>query len=131
MLGEIDYVNIFHSHKEEGATETHMLHYKYITLILFIIFIIVLSIIVLNLLIGLAASDVAAIRKESDIKVLRSQIQYALEVEYTLPVEFRKIWLKRTNSHGEVRIKKPEGFISWLNPFYNECEVYKLSLIHI
>ncbi|PVD29254.1 hypothetical protein C0Q70_11851 [Pomacea canaliculata] len=83
MIGEIDFKDIFHSDED--------ILYPGITYIIFVIFLVVMSILIMNLLVGLAVDDIKAVQEQASLKRLAMQVELTLDVEKVIP-DF--IWRK-------------------------------------
>ena len=70
--------------------------YESFTLALFFIFVVVMTIIVMNLLVGLAVDDIKAVQDTANLKRLAMLVTLSLDVEMLLP-EFirRKIIIRK------------------------------------
>ena len=76
MIGEFEYTAIFN----DGELE-----FPSVTYILFIAFVIIMSIIIVNLMIGLAVDDIKAVQEQAILKRLAMQAELILDVERLLP----------------------------------------------
>ena len=78
MIGEFEYTDIFLGLNgvTQGTTEAHqnMLYYSAITYILFISFMILMAIIIMNLLVGLAVDDIKAVQEKAVLTRLAMQV---------------------------------------------------------
>lgn len=79
VVGELDFNTIFH----EGASVAQPLAYP-----LFIVFVVFMSILVMNLLVGLAVDDINSVREQANLKRLAMTVNLILEMEALLPVQF-------------------------------------------
>ena len=88
MVGEMEFADLFLNEKE--------VPYETFSLSLFFVFVIVMTIIVMNLLVGLAVDDIKAVQDTANLKRLAMLVTLSLDVEMLLP-EFirRKIVLRR------------------------------------
>ena len=82
MLGEIDFGDIFHAYKESPSPET-ILHFELLTYAVMCGFLLI-SVIIVNLLTGLAVSDVQLLRDNSESQMLAMQIDLALDLQFAL-----------------------------------------------
>ena len=67
MLGEFDFNDLFHP-SEEG------LNYEEMTYFFFVIFLIVMSIVLMNLLVALAVDDVGALQSHAKLEKIACQV---------------------------------------------------------
>merc|ERR1712223_228436 len=74
MTGEFEY---------EGIIENPV--FPELTFVFFLVFLIIMSIIVVNLLIGLAVDDIKAVQDQAILKRLAMQVELVLDVERLLP----------------------------------------------
>jgi hypothetical protein len=89
MIGELEFAPTFHSHLDSDAPN-HQVYFEVCTYTIYFLFLIFMSIIVMNLMTGLAVRDVAELTKESSYKMMAMQIDFALDVEFALPLCLRK-----------------------------------------
>ncbi|KAF6772124.1 hypothetical protein AHF37_09065 [Paragonimus kellicotti] len=89
MLGELEFDATFNeysiSHERSDA-----IFFSGVTYALFVTFLIVMSIVIMNLLVGLAVDDIKGVQNEATIQRLAMQIQLILDIESLLPH-----WLRR------------------------------------
>ena len=85
MVGEMDFSDGFHGHRDTDDPGPHM-HYEPMTWFLYIMFLVFLSLIIMNLLTSLAVSGVETLQEDSKYRMLSLQIKLALNVEFALPV---------------------------------------------
>ncbi|CAK8698608.1 transient receptor potential cation channel subfamily A member 1-like isoform X2 [Clavelina lepadiformis] len=86
MIGELDYTSkFFGSSAYEEAIYT-----REVTYVLFVIFLLVMTIIIMNLLVGLAVGDIIQVQEHATLERLGMQVALTLEVEFTLPAFLRK-----------------------------------------
>merc|ERR1719481_139306 len=76
MSGEFDYADIFYNTEDNLPVPFKLTSYT-----LFIVLFILLSIITLNLLIGLTVDDIKSFLDEADMKNLKLKLRYVLEIE--------------------------------------------------
>ncbi|XP_022908937.2 transient receptor potential channel pyrexia-like [Onthophagus taurus] len=74
MIGEFEYVDLFST-----ANNTSGLHVT--SRIIFFLFIIVVSIVLMNLMVGLAVSDIQGLQQESSARRLEKQAEFLLQLE--------------------------------------------------
>ena len=79
MTGEFEYESIFHN------DPLNHLEFDNLTFVFFLVFLIIISIIVVNLLIGLAVDDIKAVQDQAILKRLAMQVELVLDVERLLP----------------------------------------------
>ncbi|CAJ0959300.1 unnamed protein product, partial [Mesorhabditis belari] len=91
-IGEMEYNGIFH-----GALDNHEegLFTKEIAFPVFFIFCIVMTILLMNLLVGLAVDDIKSVQEKAEIKRLSMQVDLVLQVERSMSFLRRRI----TRSH--------------------------------
>ncbi|CAF0778128.1 unnamed protein product, partial [Didymodactylos carnosus] len=99
MIGEFEYEGMFHG--EDPS-------YFAITYLFFVIFIIVMSIIIMNLLVGLAVDDIASVMRLALLKRLAMRVKLTLDVEQQLPKNyfFKSIYRFRKVVYHESKIQK-------------------------
>ena len=74
MTGEFDYYDV--------VTRTQ---FPDLVFVFFVVFMIIMTIIVVNLLIGLAVDDIQAVQENAILKRLAMQVELVLDVERMLP----------------------------------------------
>ena len=76
MAGELGYAEIIESDDVSSlASNEWLIH------VIYVFFLISLSLIIMNLLTGIAVSDVQKLREQSEYRVLKMQIEYSLTAE--------------------------------------------------
>ena len=79
MLGEIDFADVFANNVSySGIERTAHLPYPTFPLLLFILFVFAMSIVVVNLLVGLAVDDIKEIADNAALVRLAMQIRFIL-----------------------------------------------------
>ncbi|XP_053397533.1 transient receptor potential cation channel subfamily A member 1 homolog isoform X2 [Mercenaria mercenaria] len=72
MIGEFDYNDIFHGEDD--------MHY-WLTYVLFCAFLIVMTIIIMNLLVGLAVDDIKGVQDQAALKRIAMKVKLVLDIE--------------------------------------------------
>ncbi len=104
MIGEFEYEGIFY------GSEEHKPIFPSMTYAFFVGFMIIMSIIIVNLLIGLAVDDIKAVQEQAILKRLAMQVELVLDVERLLPYFI----LRRLTVHRDtIRQQRP----SWYSVF--------------
>jgi len=70
----------------EGMFVEPQLPFPAATTILFIVFVVVMGIIMMNLLVGLAVDDIKEVQDNAQLKKLSAQVKHVLELEKVLPI---------------------------------------------
>ncbi|XP_070189214.1 transient receptor potential cation channel subfamily A member 1 homolog [Littorina saxatilis] len=101
MIGEFDFDNVFND-------STNPLHYSAVSYIIFIAFLIIMSILLMNLLVGLAVDDIKGVLEKAALKRLAMQVELALDVERVIP-DFlrRKAYVKKRTIRPNRLIGNP------------------------
>ncbi|XP_030838803.1 transient receptor potential cation channel subfamily A member 1-like isoform X3 [Strongylocentrotus purpuratus] len=86
MMGELDYLNSFVRPIYDDNDYTQ--HYSEIALIFLLALCVLLPILLMNLLIGLAVGDIAAVQRDAQLKRLAMQVEQYTDVETRLPFSF-------------------------------------------
>lgn len=81
MIGEIDFADIFFSHKDDQQEEK-LVNFPKSSFIIFAIFLIFMPIIIMNLLTALAVDDVNQLREKAYLEVQRLRIGLALDLNF-------------------------------------------------
>ena len=91
MIGEFEFEGMFTEHDDpdknstENAESAKIIPFPAYSTILFVVFVFVMSIIVSNLLVGLAVDDIKEIQDHAEREKLSMQVQLVLETERFLP----------------------------------------------
>ncbi len=110
MIGEFEFESIFYSEADPDN-----LAYPGITFAFFIGFLIIMSIIIVNLLVGLAVDDIKAVQDQAELKRLAMTVEQVLDVERMLPkFLFKKSTIK------DVRFKEGSQERQELGDFQKE-----------
>ena len=80
MIGEYDFDSLFFDEEAD-----YIVPYPTFTLLFFLVFLVIMSIIVMNLLVGLAVDDIKAVQNSAVLQRLAMQVNLNLEVEKMLP----------------------------------------------
>ncbi|KAK3088028.1 hypothetical protein FSP39_013681 [Pinctada imbricata] len=104
MIGEYDYADVFYSDSDDFKD-----HHPVMTFLMFIVFMIVMSIIIMNLLVGLAVDDIKAVQEKAALRRMAMQVDLALDVEKVVPDFIRK--------RVVVKCEKIAPNRSTMNPF--------------
>lgn len=78
MSGEFDYGTIF---LREGEEAMGPVPFPFVSYAVFIVFFVLLSIITLNLLVGLTVDDIKTFLDDADLKKIKMRLKYVLEIE--------------------------------------------------
>ena len=89
MTAEVIFDTMFHAHRHD-ASDTAALHFEGTTFTLYIIFLIVMTIIVMNLLTGLAVTDVAKLQENSHHKMRTLQLDFAMSLSRSVDIHFQQ-----------------------------------------
>eukprot|EP00057_Strongylocentrotus_purpuratus_P033527 XP_791721.4 PREDICTED: transient receptor potential cation channel subfamily A member 1 homolog [Strongylocentrotus purpuratus] len=120
MIGELDYADIFFAQDYLGTSNTleadgeaayfmNSSFYGTITQLFFILFLIVMSILMMNMLVGLAVDDIQAIQEKANLHRLTMQANMVLENQskFSLWIWRRSIVRrKKFLSSNEIKLKK-------------------------
>jgi len=85
-IGELDYGSKFF----ESDNYFQVLYSKQCSFVLFSIFLIMMTIIIMNLLVGLAVGDIIQVQEHATLERLSMQVDSSLEVEFGIPAFMRK-----------------------------------------
>ncbi|XP_042904949.1 transient receptor potential cation channel subfamily A member 1 homolog isoform X1 [Parasteatoda tepidariorum] len=99
MIGEIEFDAIFNNSENN-------LYFSGPTYALFVAFMLIMAVIIMNLLVGLAVDDIKGVQEQAELKRLAMKVELVLTVERTLPVvllkkcifKYRKIYPNKWNS---------------------------------
>ncbi|XP_071078636.1 transient receptor potential cation channel subfamily A member 1 homolog [Haliotis cracherodii] len=109
MIGEFEFDAIINEQLKSSSVDNRdEVHFPEAAYVLFVTFLILVSIIVTNLLIGLAVADIKAVQDQSAFKKMAMQVDLALDVEKILP-DFirRKTYIRRETSNPNICLKYP------------------------
>merc|ERR1712150_1988 len=115
MTGEFEY---------EGIIQNPV--FPELTYVFFLVFLIIMTIIVVNLLIGLAVDDIQAVQDNAILKRLAMQVELVLDVERLLPT----IMLRRLTQQKEIISHKPKKWWDILWYLFNDV-LYSKNIIDI
>ncbi|XP_022241901.1 transient receptor potential cation channel subfamily A member 1 homolog isoform X2 [Limulus polyphemus] len=116
MIGEIEFDSIFNDSENP-------IHFKPPTYILFVIFLILMSIIIMNLLVGLAVDDIKSVQEHAALTRLAMQVDLVLNVESILPIIFRRHCIQQKQTCYPNAWKTQNRFVRMLM-FYKEMNLY-------
>nr|CAB3267273.1 transient receptor potential cation channel subfamily A member 1 homolog [Phallusia mammillata] len=121
MMGEFGFEGIFVAEVtaiETGANNhtitVSAVNYRAVSYILFVCFVIVMSIIIMNLLVGLAVDDIKGVQKNAELKSLAMKVKLILDVEYSLPQFIRRRVVPTSRCYYPNEYRQRSDFIQWL-----------------
>ncbi|XP_076357640.1 transient receptor potential cation channel subfamily A member 1 homolog isoform X2 [Tachypleus tridentatus] len=116
MIGELEFDSIFND-------DENPVHFKPPTYILFVIFLILMSIIIMNLLVGLAVDDIKSVQEHAVLARLAMQVDLVLNVENILPGIFRRHCIRQKSTIYPNAWKTKNRFVRMFM-FYRESNSY-------
>ncbi|XP_071493970.1 transient receptor potential cation channel subfamily A member 1-like [Diadema antillarum] len=140
MIGELDFADIFFAQNYLGTENTletdgeaayfmNFVPYSGLTYVVFTVFLVVMSILMMNMLVGLAVDDIQAIQEKAKLHNLTMQVNNVMEVQLKFPV-----WVWRTSvvrrktfacASADARLKR------WLHRFSsNRIRVQKAIQVY-
>ncbi|XP_077974995.1 transient receptor potential cation channel subfamily A member 1 homolog isoform X1 [Styela clava] len=84
MIGEIEYDSMFNS-EHTSSEYSVQVHYNEISYFVFVVALMTMSIIVMNMLVGLAVDDIKQVQNKAELKSISQHAKLVLETEYLLP----------------------------------------------
>ena len=131
MIGEFEFEGMFTEHDDpdkdvaENAEAAKIIPFPQYSTVLFVVFVFVMSIIVSNLLVGLAVDDIKEIQEHAEREKLSMHVQLVLETERFLP------HLKCCLSHNFLfHYMQPKEIINFKKPkFFKVRDVLSKSVI--
>ncbi|KAL4233750.1 hypothetical protein ACF0H5_008430 [Mactra antiquata] len=103
MIGEFEY---------DGIYTDGVVHYQVLAHMLFCVFMVVMSIIIMNLMVGLAVDNIKGIQEQAELKRKAMQVKLALDIERIAPVRFRRRFVVRKDT-----VKPNQDVNNYLNDF--------------
>ena len=120
MIGEFEFEGMFTEHDDpnknntENAETAKIIPFPQYSTVLFVVFVFVMSIIVTNLLVGLAVDDIKEIRENAEREKLSMHVQLVLETERFLPhLQYflgHNYLFQYIQPKEIIRVNKPEFF---------------------
>ncbi|XP_011632918.1 transient receptor potential channel pyrexia-like isoform X1 [Pogonomyrmex barbatus] len=96
MMGEYEYKELFNMEKNDTSIDSEITFLPVTSRIVFFIFIMLASIVLMNLMIGLAVNDIQDLEKEGHIRRLLKQAEFVAHLERVLSHRiFRSKWIPR------------------------------------
>ncbi|OAF66365.1 hypothetical protein A3Q56_05880 [Intoshia linei] len=89
LIGEFDFTSMFYDTQNPIQDAHYTTSY-----IIFVIFVITMTILISNLLVGLAVDDIKAVQEQANLKRLAMQIDLTMDVENVLPIKLRRYFYK-------------------------------------
>ncbi len=91
MIGEYEFDEIFFYNPDAPeAADRALLPYRSFTLLFFLVFMVIMTIIIMNLLVGLAVDNIKMVQENAALQRLAMQVELNLDVEKLLPE-----WIRR------------------------------------
>ncbi|GFO37455.1 transient receptor potential cation channel subfamily a member 1-like protein [Plakobranchus ocellatus] len=101
MIGEFEYDSIFNDDSNDVL-------YPAASYTIFVIFLVIMSIIIMNLLVGLAVDDIKAVQEQAGLKRMAMQVELALDVERIIPNFIRRrVFCRRRTLRPNVLYSNP------------------------
>ncbi|KAL4233751.1 hypothetical protein ACF0H5_008431 [Mactra antiquata] len=116
MIGEFEY---------DGIYTDGVVHYQVLAYILFCVFMVVMSIIIMNLLVGLAVDNIKEVQEQAELTRKAMQVELALDVERIVPDFFRRRLVVRKDA-----MKPNQGVNKFLSGLFG-LESYGLTAQNI
>ena len=93
ILGEIDFAELF-TPNETNPNDTSVVPHIGWLAVLYIIFVLLMPVILMNLLIGLAVGDIEKVQKRASLEGYIMQVNLHLELEQSIPkFLLKKYWV--------------------------------------
>ncbi|XP_050696672.1 transient receptor potential cation channel subfamily A member 1 homolog [Eriocheir sinensis] len=115
MIGEINYVDVFNNPDAP-------LQYPEVTYILLVAFLVFMSILIMNLLVGLAVDDIKGVQDQAMLEKLAMQTELVLELEMVIPDWVRRRCVVRSLTIPSRRSAGCFGGCCGKFSFYQERE---------
>ncbi|XP_076466512.1 transient receptor potential cation channel subfamily A member 1 homolog [Babylonia areolata] len=106
MIGEFDFDSIFNE-------PTNQIKYDTVGYLVFVVFLIVMAILLMNLLVGLAVDDIKAVQEQAALKRMAMQVKLALDVERVIPDFIRR------KAYAKWKTMKPNKISNPFQRFFN------------
>ncbi|XP_071818880.1 transient receptor potential cation channel subfamily A member 1 homolog isoform X3 [Apostichopus japonicus] len=136
MIGEFEFDSIFHSQDylnteelqpgEDNYFLTHVF-YSGTTYTVFVVFAIIMSILIMNLLVGLAVDDIKEVQEQARLKRFGMQVDLAFEVQEALPMF---IWRRSITKYKTVYPNRGvTGFLGRTISWFRGDDTYLIDAI--
>ncbi|KAG7166924.1 Transient receptor potential cation channel subfamily A member 1-like 10, partial [Homarus americanus] len=116
MIGEIDYQDVF-------SNPENPIEYPEVTYILVMAFMVFMSILIMNLLVGLAVHDIKSVQEQAMLQKLAMQTKLVVEIEMVIPEYIRRRYVVK---NLKVVEENKTNILRWLFAkfsFYQEKEL--------
>ena len=99
MVGEMDFSDMFAQHVTKvGIVPTFHMPYPVFTTIYFLVFVAMISILLMNLLVGVAIDNVTGVEDSAIIDRLAMQAKLSLDFEFLMPKSWQEKWIEESYS---------------------------------
>ncbi|XP_064627394.1 transient receptor potential cation channel subfamily A member 1 homolog isoform X2 [Lineus longissimus] len=124
MIGEFEFDTTFNTmHEAGGRTESSVVWFEAVTIIQFVLFLVIMTILIMNLLVGLAVDDIKAVQDQAVLKRLAMQVELALDVESFVPAIVRRKYMTKSQTI------KPNHKVNWFRrTFTSEGQLSAASI---
>lgn len=112
MIGEFDYNDIFHGEEE--------MHY-WLTYLLMVVFVVIMSIIIMNLLVGLAVDDIKGVQDQAKLKRSAMKVSLVLDVE-RLSLRFTSRYFREKHTIYVNTADEATALITAIEEFENQIQ---------
>nr|ABQ15208.1 transient receptor potential subfamily A-1 [Caenorhabditis elegans] len=119
MIGEFEFTGIFHGDETTHAEKMFGPAHTAVACALFFFFCIIMTILLMNLLVGLAVDDIKGVQEKAELKRLAMQVDLVLQIEASL-----HFFIQRTKKYATCRYATfpygklhKTGFAGWWSNF--------------
>ncbi|XP_077974410.1 uncharacterized protein LOC120329316 isoform X2 [Styela clava] len=112
MIGEFEYDGLFNT-QFTSTDYNDQVEYDGISYTIFFLFMVIMSIIIMNLLVGLAVDDIKEVQDHAKLERLAMQVKLVLDVEYTMPQPIRRRFLQKTYDFWPNHYQMKNRILRW------------------
>ncbi|XP_076814332.1 transient receptor potential cation channel subfamily A member 1-like [Clavelina lepadiformis] len=113
MIGEFDYSSIFLS-QYTSSSYADRVNYEESTYLIFVVFLVMMSLLMTNLLVGIAVDDISLVQRNAAFKRQAELVENLLNMEFALPEFIRRRWVIRERIVQPNKYKNRHFFIKLL-----------------
>ncbi|XP_066924835.1 transient receptor potential cation channel subfamily A member 1-like isoform X2 [Clytia hemisphaerica] len=114
-IGEFEFNGIMTEYyAKNGVRDKNVLPYPIITYLIFTLFLVLMPILTMNFLVGLAAGDIEAVRKNAYLRILRAQVHILKTIELSYPKWLlQRFYRDHVNEYIDTKLTFWERLRKW------------------
>ncbi|ULT95578.1 hypothetical protein L3Y34_004351 [Caenorhabditis briggsae] len=117
MIGEFEFTGIFHGDSDSHTEKMFGPAHNAVAGVLFFCFCIIMTILLMNLLVGLAVDDIKGVQEKAELKRLAMQVDLVLQIEASIHFFITRMKKYPTNRFAHYPLGSQSRFGIWWTNF--------------